>query len=127
MIEIVKKILFKGVLIIMLLHTFISHSHSDEMSEVAHFKLHQDNNSLIAILKIAFHESDDENLDNLFFTHYKTDKLEKHNAPLYLAISTDNISFDKHSITTFFKCDNYPSTKNFIVKINGLRGPPKFL
>lgn len=128
MIEIIKKLLFKSVVVVLLLHACIPHKHRDEMSEKAHIKIHQDNDSLIDILKIVFHEGDDEYLDNLFFAKNNYDV-----SPQFFS----NQHPDKKGSPAIKNCikgvqlhrkpDNCIYSNIFIVKINGLRAPPTTL
>lgn len=82
--KILKYIFFRTILVIITLHTIIPHPHSDELTEEKHFELHKDSNSLIGFIRLTFHESDDENLDNLIFAEYESVKKidSKHKYPL---------------------------------------------
>ncbi|MCF6213820.1 MAG: hypothetical protein L3J45_07335 [Flavobacteriaceae bacterium] len=126
MVEIIKKILFKSVLIIILLHALIPHKHSDEMSKEEHFEFHQDNVGFINILKIFFHESDDENLDNLYFVQYNLDKPQQNKSTLNFVTVEDNTSFKRDKPSIPLRDDKGALLKNFIIEINRQRGPPTF-
>ena len=88
--KILKYILFRTVLVIITLHTIIPHPHSDELTEEEHFELHEKSNSLIGIIRLAFHESDDESLDNLIYTQYESVKKidSKHKYPTVSLFNT---------------------------------------
>jgi hypothetical protein len=128
MVESIKKLLFKSVVVVLLLHAFIPHQHRDEMSEKAHLKLHQDNDSLIDILKIVFHEGADEYLDNLFFTEnnykvsaqYFSNQHPNKNGSLAIKNCIEGVQLYRNS-------DNCIYSNIFIVKLNGLRAPPATL
>tara|TARA_R110002153_G_C13179483_1_gene484949 strand:- start:621 stop:878 length:258 start_codon:yes stop_codon:yes gene_type:complete len=68
--KIFRNILFNTALAVILLHTIIPHPHSEDMAEKEHIKLHNNSNSLYGILRLVFHESNDENLDSLIFAQY---------------------------------------------------------
>ena len=122
--KILKYILFRTVLLIIALHAVIPHPHSDELTEDRHFELHQNSNSIIGLIKIAFHESDDENLDNLVFVQiesvkkfdYKFTKVSNFNITLSIIEEWENEKIVSSNINNFKRL--------FFVKLNGLRGPP---
>ncbi len=72
--KILRYILFRTVLVIITLHTVIPHPHSDELTNEEHFEIHQKSDFLIGIIRLVFHESNDENLDNLIYAKYKSVK-----------------------------------------------------
>ncbi len=124
--EIFKYILFRTVLIIITLHTIIPHPHSDELTEEEHFELHQKSNSLIGIIRLVFHESNDESLDNLIFIKYdclrKTHNKLKHtnlsnfNSRQYFIAKNETVKIINQNTSNFDKL--------LFVKLNRLRGPP---
>ncbi|MBL4939224.1 MAG: hypothetical protein JKY16_02930 [Lutibacter sp.] len=77
MINVIKQILFKSSLVIILLHTLISHKHYDEMSEVEHAALHQNNDDILDLLVLFFHESNDESIDNLVIAQFDVKEIFK--------------------------------------------------
>ncbi|VAV84537.1 hypothetical protein MNBD_BACTEROID02-1609 [hydrothermal vent metagenome] len=126
LIKILRRILFNTVLVVILLHTFIPHPHSDEMTKKEHIKLHNTSNSLYSILKNAFHESNDESLDNLIVAQYHIANKTKHTYP-YPTIAIKDF-YPLGNVKTIVRkrvirsIDNF--NKLFIVKLNGERGPP---
>ena len=124
--KILKYILFRTVLVIISLHTIIPHPHSDELTEEEHLELHQKSNSLIGIIRLIFHESNDESLDNLIFAEY--DYLSKiHNKPKYTNVSNFNsrqCSIVKNEMVKIINQNNSNLDKLLFVKQNRLRGPP---
>ncbi len=127
MTEIIKRLLFKSVVVILLLHACIPHKHRGEMTETAHLKLHQDNDSLIDILKIVFHEGDDEYLDNLFFEKNKFDTSTQYFNNQSQKNITEDVKILRNNIQLFGKSDSWTCSNIFIVKLNGLRAPPTTL
>lgn len=126
MIKFLKEILFNSVLVVILLHTFIPHPHSSEMTEREHIKLHNKSNTLLEIISIAFHESNDENLDNLIVAKYKILKKTKEKYQ-YPTITIQNINpsgIEETTIEEIVKKDIDNFNEIFIVKLNGVRGPP---
>ena len=126
MIGILKHIVFRSILIVVLLHTLIPHRHYDEMSEVEHFELHQNNNSIVGLLEIFFHENNDESLDNLLFAQFNTKESLQHHitsSPLF-TILLDFFDEEKLKLSTR---NTESSLTILFVKLNGLRGPPTSL
>ncbi|WP_418637838.1 hypothetical protein [Winogradskyella sp.] len=126
MFKLIKKILFNSVLVVILLHTFIPHPHSDEMTDKAHITLHRNSNTLFDIITIAFHESNDKDLDNLIFAQHNivTKNLIKHQ---YSSITTNygNFSIIENKIVgKIIQRNIFNPNKLFIVKLNEVRGPP---
>lgn len=120
-----KNILFKAVLGIITLHIFITHPHSDELSEKAHFELHQKSNSIIGFLRVAFHE-DDKNLDNLIFTPYKRviQIISKHSSPKVFILGNTTSIAGKIESKNRVIWDTHNLEDLLFVKLNRLRGPP---
>lgn len=125
--KIISDILFSLVLGVITLHAAIPHPHSNELTEKEHFELHKKTHSIVGFLKLTFHESEDENLDNLIFTQYESaKKIEgKHSNPV--ATCSDSlltiVEKAKTSKAPAWKTDNF--IKLLVVKPNGLRGPPQ--
>lgn len=123
--KIFKNILFNSALAVILLHTIIPHPHSEEMVAKAHIKLHTNSHSIYGILRLIFHESNDENLDSLVIAQYNIGK----------KTNVDN-QFPEINITYFKISENvnknvYKNLKStihklFIVNLNYVRGPPPF-
>ncbi len=125
MIKIFRNIFFNSALVVILLHTFIPHPHSEDMVEKEHIKLHTNSNSIYGILRFVFHENNDEILDSLIFAQYNIDKKTK----IDCQYSETNITyFNTSKIVNKKVYKNLKSTiqKLFIVKLNGVRGPPSF-
>jgi hypothetical protein len=124
--RILEYILFRTVLVVITLHAIIPHPHSDELTEEKHFEIHKKSNSFIGIIRLAFHESEDENLDNLVFAQYESVKKLDHKYK-HPKVSTLN---NMQSIIVKRETERIAnsSTNNFngifFVKLNGLRGPP---
>ncbi len=123
--KIFKNIQFMIVLLIIILHAIIPHPHSDELTDEQHFELHRESNSLIGIIRLVFHESNDENLDNLIFVKY--DYLKIYNASKHKTVSNFNNRHGFVARIEKIKIVNR-NTRNFynlfFVKLNKLRGPP---
>jgi len=127
--KILKYILLRTVLIVIALHAVIPHPHLDELTEEKHFELHQKSNSLIGIIRLAFHESNDENLDNLIFVQFesvkkldykcKYPKVSSLNRTSYITEERETKKIVNSSINNF--------NRLLFVKQNGLRGPPSLI
>ncbi len=124
--EILKYILFRTVLIIVTLHTIIPHPHSDELTEEKHFELHENSKSLIGFISLAFHESDDESLDNLIFAQYESVKKidSKHKYPEASIFDNTTSIGGKITAKKITKWNTNNFNRLLFVKLNGLRGPP---
>ncbi len=126
--KILKYLLFRIVLVVITLHAIIPHPHSYELTKAKHLELHKNSNSLVGIIRLAFHESNDENLDHLLYAQYeivkKTDskytypKLFIFNKDLFIVENIETEKIEQSNITNFKKL--------LFVKLNGLRGPPQF-
>lgn len=124
--KILKHILFRTVLVIITLHAIIPHPHSDELTKEKHLELHKKSNSFIGIIRLVFHESDDENLDNLIFAQYGSVK-KSDNKCKYPNLSILNkiqfiVEKRKNEKTVKWNTNNFD--RLLFVKLNGLRGPP---
>jgi len=126
MLKVIKYILFRSVLIIITLHTFIPHPHSDELKEEKHFELHKKSNSLFGIISLVFHESDDESLDNLIFAQYEGVKKidSKHKYPKVSTFKNTTSIVEKITTEKTIEWNTNNFDKLLFVKLNGLRGPP---
>jgi len=124
--EILKYILFRTVLVIITLHTIIPHPHSDELTGEEHFELHKKSNSLIGIIRLVFHESDDESLDNLIFAKYESVKKidSKHKYPKVSIFDNTTSIVGKIVTRKIVKWNTSNFNRLLFVKLNGLRGPP---
>jgi hypothetical protein len=123
--KIFKNILFYSALAVILLHTFIPHPHSEDMVEKEHIKLHNNSNSIYGILRFVFHESNDENIDNLVFADYNIENKTN------VDYTSPEIDLKYLSVPKTVKktvCINSKSNihKLFIVNLNDVRGPPSF-
>lgn len=124
--KILKYILFRTVLVIIIFHMIIPHPHSDELTEEKHLEFHKNSKSLIGILRLAFHESNDENLDNLIFAQYESvEKIDLKHKDLKVSIF-DNASsiVGKRARGKIIKWNSNNFNNVLFVKLNGLRGPP---
>ncbi|MBT6686201.1 MAG: hypothetical protein HN704_11465 [Bacteroidetes bacterium] len=124
--KILKYILFLTFLIVIALHAIIPHPHSDELTEEKHFELHHKSNSLIGLIRLVFHESNDEDMDNLMFVQFE--RLKKLGCKCkYQKVYSLNLALSKIEEREAEQIVS-SSTNNFIrfffVKLNGLRGPP---
>ena len=126
--KILKYILFRIVLVIITLHTIIPHPHSDELTEEKHFELHNESNSLIGFIILTFHESNDENLDNLIFAEYESDKKldSKCKYPKVSIFNNRQFLVGKRETEKIVKRNTHNFNRLLFVKLNGLRGPPSF-
>ncbi|MCB0465223.1 MAG: hypothetical protein KDC78_06050 [Aequorivita sp.] len=125
-IKLLEKIFFNSVLVVILLHTLIPHPHSDEMTVEEHIALHKDSNTLFDVISVAFHESNDENLDNLIVAQYdsvKGDKITYQNSTIAILYSTFSV-IEKTTVEKAIQTNTNSPKKLFIVKLNGERGPP---
>jgi len=124
--KILKYILFRAVLVIITLHAVIPHPHSDKLTVEEHFKLHKESNSLIGIISLAFHESDDESLDNLIFAKYESVKKidSKHKYPKVAIFDYTTSIVGKIVAKKIVKWNTNNFNRLLFVKLNGLRGPP---
>ena len=111
---------------IITLHTIIPHPHSDELTKEEHFELHKKSNSLIGIIRLAFHESDDESLDNLIYTQYESVKKinSKHKYPEVSLFNNIQSIIEIRETGEIVKSNTNNFNKLLFVKLNGLRGPP---
>ncbi len=126
MIKLLEKILFNSVLVVISLHTFIPHPHSDEMTEIEHIALHENSNTLFDIISISFHETNDTNLDNLLVAQYdivKRNKVTYQNSAVAILYSAFSV-IEKTTVEKITQANNDSPNKLFIVKLNGERGPP---
>ena len=124
--KILKYILFRTVLVIIIFHTIIPHPHSGELTEEKHLEFHKNSKSLIGILRLAFHESNDENLDNLIFAQYESvEKIDLKHKDLKVSIFDDASSIvGKRARGKIIKWNTNNFNNVLFVKLNGLRGPP---
>ncbi len=126
MYRIIRKILSKSVLIVVLFHALIHHSQADQMSVDGHIDIHQNSSSLFGIIKIVFHESKHDNLDNIVSRNInKAVSSYNYFLPILLAVKWIDIvpvnsAEEKLSVNNEI---NY--SKVFYVNSNRLRGPPE--
>lgn len=128
MTKVFRNILFDSVLVLILLHTIIPHPHSYKLTEEKHLELHQNSNSLIGFIRLAFHESDDESLDNLIFAQYESVKKtdSKHTCPKVSIFDNKTSTVGKIKTEKILKCNSNNFYRLFFVELNRLRGPPLF-
>lgn len=124
--KIFRNILFHSALLVILLHTVIPHPHSEDLGLKEHHKLHSNSHSIYGVLRLIFHESNDENLDSLVFAQYNIDKkIKVENQHLAIAITYFNTS----KIVNKKVYKNLKSNIHtlFIVTQHGVRGPPALI
>jgi len=125
--KIISDILFSLVLGVITLHAVIPHPHSNELTEEEHFEIHKNADSLVGFLRLTFHESDDDTLDNPVVTQNENIKTieGKHinSTASFFYSSLLIIENAETAIAPAWKTDNF--IKLLIVKPNGLRGPPQ--
>lgn len=124
--KIIKDILFSIVLVIIALHAIIPHPYSSELTQQSHFEFHKKTNSLIGGVRLAFHESDGDNLDNHILIKYGSAKkldfqhisptVSLFNNPLLIVEPVETVKAVEQHIDNFIKLH--------FVSPNGLRGPP---
>lgn len=129
--KIFRNILFNTALAVILLHTIIPHPHSEDMVEKEHIKLHNNSNSIYGILRLVFHESNDENLDSLVFAQYNIDNKTKVDKKTKVDYQYPEINIAYFNISENVNKTVYKNLKSnihklFIVKLNYVRGPPSF-
>ncbi len=126
MCKILEYILFRVVLVIITLHTFIPHPHSDELTKEKHFELHKNSNSLFGLIRLAYHESNDDSLDNITFAQYESVKNinAKHKYPKVSLFNKIQSNIEKKETEKIVKSNTNNTDRLFFVKLNGLRGPP---
>jgi len=126
--KIFKYILLRTVIIIITLHAIVSHPHSDELTEEKHFELHEKSYSFLGIIRLSFHENDDENLDNLLFAQYGIIKHlsnnYKHSKIVLFSSSQDTVEKVAEEGAVKWNTNNFE--RLFFIKLNRLRGPPLF-
>ncbi len=124
--NILKYILFRIVLVIVTLHTIIPHPHSNELTNEKHSEIHQKSNSLIGIIRLAFHESNDENLDNLVYAQYgNVTKLNSINKfPKISILNDSHFEIENRKTEKRVSVRINDLNKILFVKLNGSRGPP---
>ena len=122
--KILKYILFRIALVVITLHAIIPHPHSDELTVNKHSEIHQKSNSLIGIIRLAFHESNDETLDNLVFVQYESVKKSDNNYPSVSVFNNTQSTVEIRETKNTTQCNTYNFDRLLFVKLNGLRGPP---
>ncbi len=130
MLKILKYISTYTIIFLLVLHTFISHPHAHELSYEEHYNLHKKSNSIIGIIRLIFHENNDENLDNLILAKYSVG-----NKVYYKTKNKQRIlcefCFNRNQF--FYKSKNQIQQKTSVLKNNQsvnkslfLRGPPLY-
>ena len=121
-------ILFRLVLVVIGFHAIIPHPHSDELSEREHRKLHQNSTSILGFLRYIFHESNDDDLDNIVFADYGvTAKITQHHKHPRTPVTFYN-SIEIKVLGDSSGCKentSYFHNKKYIFQ-NGLRAPPYY-
>lgn len=124
--KVLKYILFRAALVIITLHTIIPHPHADKLTKEKHLELHKESNSFIGLIRLVFHESDDDSLDNLIYAQYESVKKidSKHNYPKVSLFDNTTSIVGKIATEKIVKSNTNNFNKLLFVKLNGLRGPP---
>lgn len=126
MIKILKYLFFRTILVIISLHAIIPHPHSNELTKEKHVELHKKSNSFIGIIRLVFHESDDEILDDLIFAQFQTIKKSdnKYKYPTLSIVNKIQFIVEKTEKGKKIKwnANNFDGLL-FVIR-NGLRGPP---
>lgn len=110
---------------IFLLHSLTPHRHHEEMTYVEHKKAHENANSIIDYLGLAFHQDSNSNLKNFILeetNYFKEFDSKDFNFPINSTIPKVEILSTK--IISFLSRDPEKSLIKFIVLTNGLRAPP---
>ncbi|MCF6223668.1 MAG: hypothetical protein L3J34_08065 [Flavobacteriaceae bacterium] len=125
--KILTYILFRIVLVVVTLHAVISHPHSEELTIEKHIELHKDSNSFIGIIRLVFHENDDENLDNLIFAEFENDNKfdSKCKYPIDSIFNSTQSIIEKRETKIIAKWNTNNFNRLLFVKLNRLRGPPE--
>lgn len=126
MIKILKYLFFRTILVIISLHAIIPHPHSNELTKEKHVELHKKSNSFIGIIRLVFHESDDEILDDLIFAQFQTIKKSdnKYKYPTLSIVNKIQFIVEKTEKGKKIKWNaNNFDRLHFVIR-NGLRGPP---
>jgi hypothetical protein len=124
MLKIVHNLLLNAALVLIVLHTFIPHPHSEGMVNEEHIHLHNKSHSFYGILKLIFHENNDESLDSLLFAEYNSILKEKQNIQ-FLYVFSNHFRFIKIEKQQTHKNINVVNNHFYIVTTNGVRGPPE--
>lgn len=124
--KVLKYILFRAALVIITLHTIIPHPHADKLTKEKHLELHKESNSFIGLIRLVFHESDDESLDNLIFAKYEgVNKIDnKYKYPKVSMFNNTHSVIEKKETENKIKCNTNNFDRLLFVKLNRLRGPP---
>jgi len=124
--KILKYILFRAVLVIITFHIVIPHPHSDKLTKEEHLDLHKKSNSFIGIISLAFHEIDDENLDDLIFVQNESVKKidTKHKNLKVSLINNIQSNVNKKETEKIIESNTNYFNKLFFVKLYRLRAPP---
>ena len=124
--KVLKYILFRAALVIITLHTIIPHPHSDKLTKEEHLELHKESSSFIGLIRLVFHESDDESLDNLIFAQYVgVNEIDnKYKYPKVYIFNNTHSVIEKKETEKIIKCNTNNFDRLLFVKLNRLRGPP---
>lgn len=126
--KVLKYILFRTALVIIVLHTFIPHPNSNKLTDEKHSEIHQKSSCLIGIIRLAFHENNDESLDNLVSVQLKKSSTFNYKHPkLYSSLIKRQFTIKEKHLK---KKSNYTPLHFealFLIKQIGLRGPPSLI
>ena len=123
----IRNILLINVVAILLLHSLTPHRHHEEMTYVEHKKAHENMDSIIDYLGLAFHQDASSNLENFFLektNYFKEFDSKYFNFPINFTSPKVEILYTK--IKPLFRKLPEKSLIKFIVLANGLRAPPNY-
>ncbi len=123
----IRNILLINVVGILLLHSFIPHRHQEEMTYVEHQKAHEDANSIIDYLGLAFHQYASSNLENFFLE--KTNDFKEFDAKYFnfsINLTTPKVEFIYTKTKSLSRKLPEKLLIKFIILANGLRAPPTY-
>jgi hypothetical protein len=121
----IRNIFLINAVAILLLHSLTPHRHHEEMTYEEHKKAHQNANSIIDYLGIAFHQETNYNLENYFLegtNYFKEVDSKGFNFPINATFPKVEILITK--TISFYRSLPGKSLIKFIILANGLRAPP---
>ena len=123
----IRNILFINVVVILLLHSLTPHRHYEEMTYVEHEKVHENANSIIDYLGLAFHQDVNLSLEHLTIektNYFKEIDFKKINSLINFAISEIEVAHTQR--TSHLRTSPEKLLIRFILQANGLRAPPNY-
>jgi hypothetical protein len=123
----VRNILLLNVVVIIFLHSLVSHRHHGEMTFIDHKKTHENADNIFDYLGLAFQQGEDYSLENFISEESARLKCLDSQSFYFLAnplFAENGILFIP--INTTFKTFHQNSLAEFIIRANGLRAPPNY-